>query len=268
MNGPTDYAILEPPNESTDTQQQHCCHHLLPSSQRFSLPALLSTLLTTIVILTLLILFSFGVIFTPTPPPLHNVLIVVDMQNDYCSECNSPTVSKWALTGLPDVAHHINLLHNSNSNSNSNSNNDQVTISQVVFTQDWLPDSSTFLRRNTYGAEIIRALEQPEGSLTFTKSSDDWMNRLGPKEKCTYCDPSYDDNYHFSLNNEKGSTTTNPNGGRPTLDQYLTSAGYPPAETRLIVTGIAENRCVMKGSIHALDLGYKDVVLYFPGKSF
>jgi nicotinamidase-related amidase len=189
------------------------------------------------------------------------------MQNDYCSECNSPTVSKWALTGLPNVAHHINLLHNSNSN-NDQVTIAQVTIAQVVFTQDWLPDSSTFLRRNTYGAEIIHALEQPEGSLTFTKSSDDWMNRLGPTEKCTYCDPSYDNNYHFSLNNEKGSTTTNPNGGRPTLDQYLTSAGYPPAETRLIVTGIAENRCVMKGSIHALDLGYKDVVLYFPGKSF
>mgnify|MGYP000860370832 CR=1 FL=1 len=45
------------------------------------------------------ILFLFllvGVILYETvftvPPAIHNILIVVDMQNDYCSECKSPTV--------------------------------------------------------------------------------------------------------------------------------------------------------------------------------
>ena len=193
-----------------------------------------------------ILLYAFNC-FLPYPK-LQNVLIIVDMQNDYCKECNSSTVSKWALKGLPSVAQHINDLHT-------------VHFDQYVFTQDWLPTGSPFLQRHTFGSELIKALKIPNKSLTFTKSSDDWMNNLGPKTNCSYCTPSYDNQYHFALNKE----TTKKFPKHPTLVQYLSFYGYDPENTRLVVTGIAENRCVMKGSVHAIEYGYRDVLLYLPG---
>jgi nicotinamidase-related amidase len=183
---------------------------------------------------------------------LCTVLIVVDMQNDYCSECNSTTVSKWATPGLPVVADAINRLQA----------DDRNLIDLTLFTQDWLPSTSPFLRKNTYGSEIMKMLHENSNSLRFTKSSDDWMNNLGPKD-CDYCTLAYDNKYHFALNNEK--MKNQPNHNPPTLYDFLSSYGYTPEKTRLIVVGTAENRCVMKGSLHAINIGYKDVILYLPG---
>ena len=160
--------------------------------------------------------------------------------------------SKWALAGLPAIASYINEIHQRH----------LTLFDKVVFTQDWLPHGSPFLVKDSFGAQLIHALDIPKNVLTFTKSSDDWLNRLGPTDNCTYCDKSYDGEYHFALNGERAKGLP---VGHPTLDQYLTSYGYPPEETRLVVTGIAENRCVMKGSVHAVNLGYKDVILYLPG---
>ena len=187
---------------------------------------------------------------------LCTVLVVVDMQNDYCLECNSTTVSPWAVSGLPAVAHHINRLQTS----------DAHLIDFTIYTQDWLPSTSPFLPRNTYGSAILDALQRPKDPstfTTFTKDSDDWMNTLGPKQECAYCTPSYDDQYHFALNGE--STPSQPT--HPTLQNYLSSKGYAPAKTRLVVVGTAENRCVMKGSLHAINDEYQDVILYYPGVS-
>ena len=260
----TEYAILHPTTEESSATRRRrrrcCCCYTAQPERHLSLLVLLLLL----VVVVLLVLFFYGVLFSKKKI-LHTVLVIVDMQNDYCIECNSTTVSRWALAGLPGVARHINLLHSDPFF--------KQNIDRVIFTQDWLSATSKYLKRNTYGAALIRSLDRPEGSLAFTKSSDDWMNRLGPKYNCTYCDASFDDKYHFALNGErrKGEPERRPSVPGlppilpPTLDQYLTSYGYSPRDTRLVVTGIAENRCVMKGSVHAMNLGYKDVILYLPG---
>jgi hypothetical protein len=49
--------------------------------------------------------------------------------------------------------------------------------------------------------------------------------------------------------------TENNFAGR-TLNQVLTDRNFTPSNTRLHVTGILTNRCVMKGALHARKLGF------------
>ena len=46
--------------------------------------------------------------FCPDSKKRCNVLVVVDMQNDYCKGCGSPTESPWSTDALLKIAPNIN----------------------------------------------------------------------------------------------------------------------------------------------------------------
>ena len=141
----------------------------------------------------------------------------------------------------------------------------------TVYTKDWLDGTAGFLKRNTFGSELVGALKKPQShpSVEFTKSTDDWMTQMGPAE-CATCSRAYDNEYHFALNGESAEGVAVPK--LPTAhpedaDQCLLwqdCLGLSKHNTRLVVTGIASNRCVLKGSVHAEDLGYRAVIVYLP----
>eukprot|EP00928_Gymnodinium_smaydae_P054385 TRINITY_DN3816_c0_g1_i2.p1 TRINITY_DN3816_c0_g1~~TRINITY_DN3816_c0_g1_i2.p1 ORF type:complete len:414 (-),score=46.19 TRINITY_DN3816_c0_g1_i2:410-1651(-) len=177
-----------------------------------------------------------------------NVVIVTDMQKDYCLECGTSTVSPWAALSLPEGAEVINKILRS----------EFVHLS--VFTKDWLPKTASrpYLTAGEAGTEILDALYRPPNSFEFTKDVDDWMNQLDPAS-------AYDRKYHYALNGEtlprRAAAKNSSDAYRPSLFDVLKASNYLPGNTRLIVTGVAANRCVMKGAVHARELGYDVVVV-------
>ena len=167
-----------------------------------------------------------------------SVLVVVDMQNDYCNDCGSTssTITKWA-GPLSAVATKINTC----------ALKDKWDL--VIFTQDWLASKTGFLVAGTEGAKLVPQLATSSASpkaIRFTKTADDWMNEMSPTT-------AFDKKYHFAMHGE----ATAAHGDHPTLMQVLCDLGYTAAKTTIHTVGTATNRCVMKGSVHAATKGYK-----------
>ena len=76
------------------------------------------------------------------------VLVVVDMQKDYCQGCGSPTESQWASKGVKEIATPINAVIDAAGDN----------LDLVLFTQDYLPDDSKFLVHNSVGSEVLDEL--------------------------------------------------------------------------------------------------------------
>lgn len=217
-----------------------------------------------------------GTVPTPAPPPVGhcpagkskcNLMIVVDMQNDYCKQCGSKTVSKWAGEDMLAKAAEINdalALKTIDGES---------AWDLVVFTQDWLQPGeacndcakwskdhkkclkcvNSALVHDTFGAQVISQIHKPANKdryMMFTKNTDDWFTALDEKT-------AWDGKRHFALNGE--SIPGNPH---PTLREILVYRGFTPEKTRMVVTGVASNRCVMKGSTHARYDNYRSVYAF------
>ena len=160
------------------------------------------------------------------------VLVVVDMQKDYCQGCGSPTESQWASKGVKEIATPINAVIDAAGDN----------LDLVLFTQDYLPDDSKFLVHNSVGSEVLDELKQPVGKTAhFTKGADDWMNHGFYKGR------------KYAINGETVENAHLPES----LDVILNAYGYHPKKTHMYVVGTATYRCVMKGSVHARALGYK-----------
>ena len=168
-----------------------------------------------------------------------NILVVVDMQNDYCKGCGSPTESKWASATVKELAatqgpinQVIQKAHDAG-----------VPFDMILFTQDWLGDGSPFLTHDTKGAEVIETIlnQDDEKSATYTKRADDWMN------------DGYYNGRLYAIRGEAKKGDSKPRD----LGRILREFGYSPSWTSLYVTGTATYRCVMKGSVHARAHGYK-----------
>lgn len=170
----------------------------------------------------------------PACPPAQatcNVLVVVDMQKDYCKGCGSATESKWASEGVKALVGPINRIIGESAEG----------FEVVVFTQDWLDKGSAFLVHDTVGSQLLDGITQPAGkSFHFTKTADDWMNH------------GYFHGRLYAIKGEAGHGIGKPSS----LDTILWSNGYSPEKTHLYVVGTATYRCVMKGSVHARALGY------------
>lgn len=181
----------------------------------------------------------------------HKVLMVIDMQNDYCSDCGVVGGSPWS-EPLAEAANNIGRLMSDNPWKDA--------WARVFFTQDYSENGWTatntadgskysFLKWGTPGAAIIQIIEDKMNPTKprsrFVKSTDDWMTDLGLKE-------THDNELHYGHNNLVV---------RATMHQLLQEHGFFPWNSHLFVTGTAYNRCVLKGAIHAVRLGYKVTVL-------
>jgi len=162
-----------------------------------------------------------------------NILVVVDMQKDYCKGCGSTTESQWASTGVKALADPIKQLLAKS-----------AKFDLIIFTQDWLASGKPFLVHDTNGAKVMDELEPPAEAKSktfyFTKGADDWLNH------------GYWGGRQFAIKGETGVGAKKPTP----LDDILVSAGYTPDKTSMYVTGTATYRCVMKGSVHANALGF------------
>jgi len=160
-----------------------------------------------------------------------NVLVVVDMQKDYCKGCGSPTESQWASAGVKQIATPINSIIDEAIND----------LDLVLFTQDFLAKGTPFLVHDTVGAEVLDELKQPaEKTAHFTKGADDWMNH------------GFWHGRKYAIQGEAQEGAHKPES----LDMILDSYGFSPKKTNIYVVGTATYRCVMKGSVHARALGY------------
>lgn len=186
-----------------------------------------------------------------------NLLVVVDMQNDYCTTCGSETVSPWAEPILPTAAKINDIMALKTPKGES-------IWDLVVFTKDWLEPGVVCLEqkesscvksslvRDTFGTQVVSQIRKPADSaayLEYTKNLDDWFNTMDANMSADHQD-------HFALNGENI-----PGNSHPTLRQMLQYRGFTPEKTRMVVTGTASNRCVMKGSVHARYDGYNVFVV-------
>jgi nicotinamidase-related amidase len=81
--------------------------------------------------------------------------------------------------------------------------------------------------------------------LMYTKNTDDWMTELAA---CTLNPGCWPSESTFDTENDFAGLN---------LKDVLMDRGFNPLNTRLHVTGIQTNRCVMKGSLHARKLGFR-----------
>jgi len=165
-----------------------------------------------------------------------NVLVVVDMQNDYCKNCGSPTESKWASATVKELAESDGPINQVIKKAHNAKN----PFDLIIFTQDWLEDGSPFLVHDTIGAEVIKTIDGQGTGISFTKRADDWMNN------------GYYQGRLYAIRGEAKEGDARPRD----LGHILQEFGYTPTKTSLYVTGTATYRCVMKGSVHARSLGY------------
>ena len=177
----------------------------------------------------------------PTCKKSHcNVVVVVDMQNDYChasgpsreNECQAeqdpftgemyePGKSPFTVAGVKDAGNKVNEVM------------DSVDADVVVFTQDWLSPDDKFLRENTFGTRLLSNIRQPlDKSYRFTKSTDDWMIQSFVQGERKY-----------ALNGKQIGLRTDVES--TTLPTIFETYGYDePGKTTMYVTGVALNRCV------------------------
>lgn len=179
------------------------------------------------------------------------VLIVVDMQNDYCAECKTDEdTCNWPYRSLlNDPAAKVNeAIRDSN-----------VDYEFAVYTQglqDWHTDDGDCTYPGQRGFEIMDTLKSgldqgfandpTKDFMTFSKLTDDWFTDavFGSRQWAN-----------------NGETLPFWTGDQPpTLPEQLKYRGFLPSNTQLFVTGTATNRCVMKGAVHARALGF-DVIL-------
>lgn len=188
--------------------------------------------------------------FECSPGDKCNVLVVVDMQNDYCLDCGeSQDGCHWPFRSpLESTAAKINKAVTDAG----------VDFDFVVFTEglmSWETDDGKCTFPNTRGFQIIDALKTTDDSflgdptkdvMHFSKLTDDWFTNAVFSDR------------QFANNGE-----TLPFWNKdlpPTLPEQLAYRNLKPDNTQLFVTGTATNRCVMKGAVHARQLGF-DVVL-------
>lgn len=181
-----------------------------------------------------------------------NVLIVVNMQNDYCKDC-LPTTKKIThnkrATKLLPTANVINQLMMLSGNSDN-----KALFDLVVFTQDWfaagtvpcwngekIPHCSSLVR-GSEGAKVIQCLTDDVQkakieSLHFTTENDDVFHSSG-----------------LAGETIKGK-------GHPTLKQVLEYKGFGPKHANLVIVGIHTDRSILKTATHAMFDGYSVYVV-------
>ncbi|CAD7952749.1 unnamed protein product [Amoebophrya sp. A25] len=227
---------------------------------------------------------------TTKDPGVKDILVVVDMQQDYCKYVETPekkskycpkqsrtfSLSPRKLWSVPEVDDTADAIDNK-----------YVALPMgtwdgIVFTRDSLkcPDGQDECSLERGKDKIIpRLLESAiarhgqENVLEFTKTTDDWMTE---KEACdrevdSGCWPIED---QFDVEHAENEV------GHP-LEWHMRerfNLSEDPAKTRLTVVGTQINRCILKGSLHAKEKGYivhvgtdaafsSDEAFHFDGKA-
>ena len=114
-----------------------------------------------------------------------NVLVVVDMQNDYASDARPPAGEHVTLVEEGYCGEFV-PLGETITRVGEQLSKGGVLLDLVVFTQDWLPDGVwknkcgySSLVENTWGAEVVdsaQAVSAGTKRIAFAKRLDDWMN--------------------------------------------------------------------------------------------
>jgi nicotinamidase-related amidase len=191
------------------------------------------------------------------------VLVVVDVQRDYCKDhedCGvlSETVSPWAASHTGRVVQPI-IQHMESGD-----------YDLIVFTRDALNEGDvcavggswingtcsqgSSLVKGSAGSQVLERLLTSAHShytsdkiLTYTKRTDDWMTEVATcNPSCWPSENLFDTEHNFE---------------DLTLNNVLGKRGFSPSNTHFYVTGVLTNRCVMKGSLHARQLGFDVTVL-------
>jgi len=201
-----------------------------------------------------------------------SVLVITDVQNDYCKGCGSESESPWARTEvkelLEDITKAIALKKSDGS----------PLWDLIVFTRDVLEENyvcadvdhdgqandfkiidekrvclgGSSLTSGSYGSQVPDELKSARDManvpfIEHTKSTADWMTTMNPET-------SFDGKFKFDAELLESVPQL-------TLKEKLERKGFAPGKTTIVVTGIVTNRCVMKGAIHAAHEGYSTFAL-------
>jgi len=200
---------------------------------------------------------------SPATQNLTEVLLIIDMQNDYDLSYNMETYgykkNPWANELLSASQHIRNLI-------------DDVDWDMIVFTQDWLipvltdqPPEHEFCLADTPGAsplsELLDAADRKTSNqLRYTKNVDDAFNTISPNPVLAKCEPgcSVPEDYPnrcYDSNNTYNGTF---------LVDVLKGRGYTPSNTKITIVGTEADMCVLTSTLHAMQYGFK-VDVYEPG---
>lgn len=216
------------------------------------------------------------------------VLLIIDMQNDYSVAYNFATYGTLKNPFLSEDSPPIeDVVKEQLKVINAKS----MDWDMIAFSQDWLipsifasigycPDppacnNQSFCVRNTPGAEPFQDLLDAADAKTeakkirFAKNQDNVFNNLvpdpdlGPEYQAKAAqDP---DTYppvpaDYPLRAYDNNNTYN----NKTFGEVLKSMGYTPKNTRLTIVGTISDMCVLTSVVNALNLGY-EVQVYVPG---
>lgn len=196
---------------------------------------------------------------------LQNVLIIIDMQNDYDIAENMKLYgyAKNPYVGnLSEAAGHIvDLIYA------------PVQWDLIVFSMDWLipaicevygfNSTQYFCQENTPGVWPLDKLKaaandvQPR-QVYYAKNRDDVFTEMIPDEdlvNSSFPIPDYYPNRGYDVDNN--------NGGLP-LKDVLAQQGFTVDNTKLTIVGTVVDMCVLTSTVHATTLGYS-VDVYEPG---
>lgn len=204
-----------------------------------------------------------------------NVLLVIDMQRDYCigDACGEPvsTVSKWASDKTTTVVQPIVDLMDKNVYDLVVFTQDSLSEGEVCVEnpngEDWVNGSCVLgssLVTGSPGWEVIHALtdaakaEFGESKIIFyTKHTDDALNILdGSYQELDVfadgaCYPTPQEDRKFDVVGDYNQP----------LAEVLRSRGFGIKNANIHAVGVLGNRCVMKSALHAKYLGYDVTVI-------
>jgi len=186
----------------------------------------------------------------PEAQKVCNVVLVIDMQNDYCSSCDEvqeneelkASQSPWSGTTIKAISPAVQDVLGMRA--------DKGGWDMVVLTKDTLKTGTGYLEAGTPGSSVVKEITDyvaPARTVIFSKDTDDWMNTLD-------ANTSFDGQRHFALEDEAKYVKNE--FANPSLKQILQHNGFHPGKTNLVVTGVLTNRCVLKGAVHAQMEGY------------
>jgi len=223
--------------------------------------------------------------------PVRKVLMVIDMQNDYCGDCDKKeeaSYKKWE-KDIQDLAKKIGR--------EVQNGYDLIVLTQdMLDAEKWAADEG-LLQKGTSGYEVVGEIwnKIPDNVefLTWAKDTDDWFIGDNVYEKMYDSDFSahatlnyvqWNNKRHFDLEDTNDLTAN-------TMEQLLESRDvreeqttsfvkikgqvkrlhkldrqqkmglerydFKKGNTEITVAGIMLTRCVMKGAIHAVFKGWK-----------
>jgi len=221
----------------------------------------------------------------PTRHRRKEVLLVIDMQNDYSVAYN---FEQYGYLRNPWLSEHDSPIEDVVRQQVELINAPREHWDLIVFTQDWLIPSTiasigfpgpanitnnSFCIRDTPGAEPFEVLldaaaQRQPNQFRYTKSLDNAFNDVSPlpwvagyvrqsqQEPVDY--PPIPADYP-----NRGYDSNNTHGGKPLTD-VLADRGYAAEDTRLTIAGTVSDMCVLTSALDALVAGFQARV-FVPG---